>query len=114
MANEDADIHELRPRLEGHMDSIQDRWVRKDQVRIDLVRENKRLNRQTIGRIARGEVGGVLPALEEAIAKAEEARHLRSIAVFAGDSELEQELGVVLRSLADAAEPLGRVDRRQS
>ncbi len=114
MASEDADIHELRPRQEGHMRFIQDRWARKDHLRLHLVEEDEELNRQRIRRIAKVEVGRVLPALEEAIAKAERARRLRSMAVFAGDSELEQELGVVLRSLADAAEPQGRVDRRES
>jgi hypothetical protein len=105
MASDNAEIHELRPGQEDKVAHIQDRWGRASSVRAELVREDEIQNRKTIGRIADVEARRVIPVLEQAALAAEGGQRLRAMAGFAGDQELELELGAVLRRLAVAADP---------
>lgn len=112
MPGDEADIRELNPRQEDTVARIQDRWGGASPLRAELVREDEKLNRQTVKRIVELEARRSLPVLENAAVVAEQGQTLRSMAVFAGDQELETEIGAVLRRLATAADPLRRTIRR--
>ena len=105
MAGDGAEIRELNPKQEGTVAHIEDRWTGISPQRAGLARENKKLNQQTIQRVAETEVEILLPVLEQAAVAAEEGRQVRGMAAFAGDTELERKIDAVLRRLATAAEP---------
>ncbi len=112
MPGDEADIRELNPRQEDTVARLQHRWGGASPLRAGLVREDEKLNRQTVKRIVELEARRSLPVLEQAAVAAEQAQTLRSMAVFAEDQELETEIGAVLRRLATAADPLRRTIRR--
>jgi hypothetical protein len=114
MATDEAGTGELGSRKDGRVIHIRDRWDRKGSTEVELIREDERLNRQTIGRIAEVEAQRSLPILEQAAVDAERGQRLRSMAAFAEDPELELELGAVLRRLATAAEPPRWTNRRSA
>jgi hypothetical protein len=105
MPGDEADIRELNPRQEDTVARIQHRWGGASPLRAELVREDEKLNRQTVKRIVELEARRSLPVLEQAAVAAERGQRLRSMAAFAEDQELELEIGSVLRRLATAAEP---------
>jgi len=104
MPGDEADIRELNPRQEGTVARIQDRWGGASPLRAELVREDEKLNRQTVRRIVGLEARRSIPVLEQAAIAAERGQRLRSMAAFAEDQELELEISSVLRRLATAAE----------
>jgi hypothetical protein len=112
MPGDEADIRELNPRQGDTVARIQDRWGGASPLRAELVREDEKLNRQTVKRIVELEARRSLPALEQAAVAAERGQRLRSMAAFAEDQELELEIGSVLRRLATAAEPQRLAARR--
>jgi hypothetical protein len=105
MPGDEADIRKLTPRQEDTVARIHDRWGAASPLRTELVREDEKLNRQTVKRIVALEARRSLPVLEQAAVAAERGQRLRSMAAFAEDQELELEIGSVLRRLATAAEP---------
>jgi hypothetical protein len=113
MPSDEADIRELNPRREDTVARIQDRWGGASPLRAELVREGEKLNRQTVKRVAEQEARSSLPVLEKAAVVAEHGQRLRSMAAFAEDPELENEIGAVLRRLATAADPHRPPIRRQ-
>jgi hypothetical protein len=112
MPGDEADIRELNPRQEDTVARIQDRWGGASLRRAELVREDEKLNRQTVKRIVEIEARRSLPILEKAAIAAEGGQRLRSMAAFAEDQDLALEIGSVLRRLATAADPQRLAGRR--
>lgn len=97
MSRDGAEVRELKPRQEAHVG----RDAGKEGP--ELVRSERDHNRVVAQRIAINEAGRCLPALRAAAAEAELGQHLRQMAAYAGDTEVEGELKVALEELATAA-----------
>lgn len=111
MRSDEAEIHELKPRQEGQMPPIGDRWGRATATEAQLARERRRMNQQVVGRVAEDEARNLLAVLEQSVEDAEEGQMMRSMAAFAGNQELELKFSAVLRRLETAAAP-ARVRQR--
>jgi hypothetical protein len=102
MPNDEADIRELTPRRDDNVARIHDRWGGASPLRAELVREDEKLNRQTVRRIVELEARRSLPVLEQAAVAAERGQRLRSMAAFAEDR------GHVARSGVTSKAAVGR------
>jgi hypothetical protein len=103
MEGDGAEVHELKPRDEGRVALIHDRWGRIDSA---AAREDEvRINRHAMKRILGSELLHALPALERAVGEIERGCRLLAMAELAEDFDREQELVALIDRIADAVAP---------
>jgi hypothetical protein len=99
MEGEGAEIHELKPRDDGRIEQIRDRWARVDSA---AAREDEeRINRHAMKRILGAEARHSMPALERAVGEIERGCRLLAMAELAEDFDREQELAAAIDRIAD-------------
>lgn len=102
MTSTEPEIRDVRPRGDADVTSLEEAF-RKREASPEIRRSAERLNRATVQRIVEDEAARCLPTLDRAELAARWARQLTTMAEFAGDQKVSEQLRQALARLVAAA-----------